>query len=786
MCGLSLCRYFALAVGFCVSLDAQSTEDPSPPETTVPEAAPAYVLPGLNFSPYLDGQDPNRSSQIPLSQVQARMKIVAPYTAWIRSFGMQNGLENIPAVARYYKKKVAAQAWLGPDTVQNAREIGNLITAARSGTVDIAIVGSEVLLRRDLSEAQLLSYMSQVRAAVPASVLVATAGTYGELLSHPQLIAASDVVLGNFFPYWEEVPVEKAVCSLRLRYQRLVAAAGGKGVIIAETGWPSNGAPKGAAVASPANALRFFREFVSWARANNVTYWYFAAFDESWKASYEGPVGAYWGIWDKGGVMKAGMSTVFAGQVVPVDCTTCGAGTPALDFTYVPPMGSGEWLEGKACHIDPVQVSLVFYINVAGNWWVKPYSNSPITVIQSDGSWSSEYVTGGMDQTASQFAAFVIPKSYSPPVILGGPLPAGLYQAAVVWKQASRSNLSVRGRIVDATNSPVGGAAVALTGADLAATTTAASGKYSFVTVSSAGTDMVTPSLAGYTFTPPNRVITLGGASSTADFAATAAADLTVTGKFVPSVVAPQGTSTYTLTFTNIGLGPATSALLTITVPSGITLLSVSTTRGTCSSGNPVVCSAGTMLPTEVVSLTLNLRTGNIGRYTFISVATTPQPDTNPKNNTLKQTLAVDQKPVLVSLSPAALTSARNTPVTFTGVYSDPDGLSDLTTFYVYAGDTAAAGLRVRYVAAANSLSLINDAGTGYLPGCAPGAAQVISNSRGSLDCAGTSVVAGANITINWRIQSLTLVNAQKIWLCAVDKQSISTAKAMGVWTITP
>src|SRR3954447_14390077 len=41
---------------------------------------------GLNFSPYLNGQDPNQGVQISASQVQARLQIVAPYTRWIRSF----------------------------------------------------------------------------------------------------------------------------------------------------------------------------------------------------------------------------------------------------------------------------------------------------------------------------------------------------------------------------------------------------------------------------------------------------------------------------------------------------------------------------------------------------------------------------------------------------------------------------------------------------------------------------------------------------------------------------
>jgi hypothetical protein len=89
---------------------------------------------GLNFSPYLSGQDPNLNSQITLAQITARMQICAPYTRWIRSFSSTNGQESIPGVARQMGLKVAANAWIA--------EIDNLVAAAHAGQIDIAIVGT--------------------------------------------------------------------------------------------------------------------------------------------------------------------------------------------------------------------------------------------------------------------------------------------------------------------------------------------------------------------------------------------------------------------------------------------------------------------------------------------------------------------------------------------------------------------------------------------------------------------------------------------------------------------
>ncbi|HWQ50043.1 MAG TPA: hypothetical protein VN414_14085 [Methanosarcina sp.] len=41
---------------------------------------------------------------------------------------------------------------------------------------------------------------------------------------------------------------------------------------------------------------------------------YFEAFDESWKATNEGPQGVHWGIWDKDGNMKPGMEKILLGK----------------------------------------------------------------------------------------------------------------------------------------------------------------------------------------------------------------------------------------------------------------------------------------------------------------------------------------------------------------------------------------------------------------------------------------------------------------------------------------
>src|SRR5665213_2098467 len=81
---------------------------------------------GIDFSPFEAGQDPNSGTGISAGQILSRMQMIAPYTRWVRSYGITNGLENTPAIARQFGLQVAANAWIGSDLSSNAREIANL------------------------------------------------------------------------------------------------------------------------------------------------------------------------------------------------------------------------------------------------------------------------------------------------------------------------------------------------------------------------------------------------------------------------------------------------------------------------------------------------------------------------------------------------------------------------------------------------------------------------------------------------------------------------------------
>ncbi len=272
-----------------------------------------YQAYGLDFSPFTQtGQDPSYGTIISENQIRNLLTTVKPYTQWIRTYGCTHGLEKVGVIANEMNINVAAQAWLSSDTTANQQEIANLISVGKAGNADILIVGSEVLLRGDLTESQLIDYMHTVKKAVP-EIPVTTADTDTELLRHPAVMNACDLIMPNIYPFWQGVNVDEALFHLNITYQQIIATSAGKTVIIAETGWPSAGNKIGNAIPSPENARYFFMTFVSWAKSSNVSFMYFEAFDEPWKTN-EGAVGVHWGIWDNNGSFKTNMDKIFNGQ----------------------------------------------------------------------------------------------------------------------------------------------------------------------------------------------------------------------------------------------------------------------------------------------------------------------------------------------------------------------------------------------------------------------------------------------------------------------------------------
>ncbi|MGB5436086.1 MAG: MFS transporter, partial [Maribacter sp.] len=238
---------------------------------------------GFCFSPYLEGQ--NIGDQLSEDQIQRRMDVIAPYTKWVRSFSCTDGNEFIPKVAHKKGLKTMVGAWIGNDKTKNEKEIEALINLGQNGYVDIAVIGNEVLMRNELTEGEILSYIDRVKRALP-NIKIGYVDAYYQFLDRPALIDDCDVILINCYPFWEGYNFDLSMLYLKQMYSVVKKVSKGKPVIISETGWPNQGEKINEAVPSSLNTMKFFISANNWAKSNDIDLFYFSSFDESWKVHH--------------------------------------------------------------------------------------------------------------------------------------------------------------------------------------------------------------------------------------------------------------------------------------------------------------------------------------------------------------------------------------------------------------------------------------------------------------------------------------------------------------------
>lgn len=252
------------------------------------------------YSPYRDGQAPGGPSPT-VDQIRADLALIAPLAKGIRTYSATGILARVPDLAREAGLEVYVGAWVGTDETANLAEVDGLIALAKSGNPAIKglIVGNEVLLRGDVPAARLLAYLQRVREA-NTGIPVTTADIYQDLIDHAaELNPLIDFALCHAHPYWENVDAGGAAARVLQAWNAVKAKYPGKAVLVGETGFPTAGPARGAAVPGEAGQARFLGDLIAVAAREAMPIMWFEAFDEAWKGtSGEGAVGAHWGLWN--------------------------------------------------------------------------------------------------------------------------------------------------------------------------------------------------------------------------------------------------------------------------------------------------------------------------------------------------------------------------------------------------------------------------------------------------------------------------------------------------------
>lgn len=264
-----------------------------------PVSAPDWPeqISGYSFSPFRADQNPQQSRYPSDEQMRSDLELLSQQTDSIRTYSVDGTLADIPRLAEEFGLRVTLGVWISPDEERNEREIARAIEIANaSRSVVRVVVGNEALFRREISRKQLIGYLDRVRAAV--KVPVTTAEQWHIWIKYPELGKHVDLIAAHVLPYWEFVPMEDSTEFVLERAKDLKKLFPKKPLLLAEVGWPSNGRMRGGADASQADQAIYLRTLVNALNAKGYNYFVIEAFDQPWKISDEGTVGAYWGVYN--------------------------------------------------------------------------------------------------------------------------------------------------------------------------------------------------------------------------------------------------------------------------------------------------------------------------------------------------------------------------------------------------------------------------------------------------------------------------------------------------------
>jgi exo-beta-1,3-glucanase (GH17 family) len=262
---------------------------------------PGAKLVCVSYAPFRGDQTPlSPATHVSAEQITQDLAQLAKISECVRTYSIENGLDQVPGLAAKAGLKVIQGIWLGSSRLKNLAQISTAVRLTKEypATITSLVVGNEVLLRGEMTQSDLAATIRSVKAQV--TVPVTYADVWEFWLRNREVYDAVDFITIHILPYWEDFPVRAkfAAAHVDAIRRRMAVAFPGKEILIGETGWPSQGRMRDAALPSRTNQARVVSEILDLAKRENFRVNLIEAYDQPWKRQLEGTVGGHWGLFD--------------------------------------------------------------------------------------------------------------------------------------------------------------------------------------------------------------------------------------------------------------------------------------------------------------------------------------------------------------------------------------------------------------------------------------------------------------------------------------------------------
>src|SRR5258705_12003271 len=123
----------------------------------------------VSYAPFREGQTPLvTTTHIAPEQIAQDLAQLAKISDCVRTYSIENGLEQVPALAAKVGLKVIQGIWLGSNRLQNLAQISTVVRLAKEypGVITAAGVGNKVLLRGEMRRSNLAATICPVKLKV--------------------------------------------------------------------------------------------------------------------------------------------------------------------------------------------------------------------------------------------------------------------------------------------------------------------------------------------------------------------------------------------------------------------------------------------------------------------------------------------------------------------------------------------------------------------------------------------------------------------------------------------